>query len=93
MPSQAVISGFKGKIDYYLWRGIPVCRKWPRSPGKKRSAAVEAQWPAFTAASQLWTSLSEDVQDAYRAMSQGSGMSGRDIFTKSYISDIYGYPL
>jgi hypothetical protein len=26
-------------------------------------------------------------------MAVGSGMSGRDIFTKSYLHDIYGYPL
>ena len=93
LPSQDIISGMKGKVDFYLWHGIPVARKWPRSPGSKRSAAVEAQWPAFADAARLWSELSDDIQAAYREMAGGSGKSGRDVFTQSYLKDIYGYPL
>lgn len=92
LPAQAIISGFKGKIDYYEWMGIPVARKWPRSPGKKRAPAVEAQWPVFAYAARLWNLLSPEVQDAYNSMASGSSLSGRDMATKMYINATFIYP-
>lgn len=92
MPSLAIISGYKGTIDFYLWRGIPVARSWPRSPGHRRAAAVEAQWPVFTAASQLWNKVSPELQAAYNTMASGSTMSGRDMATKLYINATFMYP-
>ncbi len=93
LPHQAIIDGFKGKIDFYLWRGIPVARKWPRSPGHLRAPAVMAQWPTFSEASRGWTLLTEDEQDAYRSMASSTGLSGRDLFTRSYIKGLLQYPL
>lgn len=89
LPSTAIISGFKGVIDYYVHRGIPCVRRWPRSPGKKRSAEVEAQWPAFAYAAANWDALSQYVQDAYRTTAAESSLSGRDLFTKSFIRDYF----
>ncbi|MBA7689595.1 hypothetical protein ES703_98103 [subsurface metagenome] len=86
LPSQAIISGFKGKIDFYLWKGMPVARKWPRSPGHKRAPAVEAQWPAFTIASRLWGEMSEEIQQAYIETAHGTTLSGRDLAQKAYLS-------
>jgi len=86
LPSQAIISGFKGKIDFYLWRGIPVARKWPRSPGHKRAPAVEAQWPAWTIASRLWSQMDEELQRAYIETAHGTNLSGRDLAQKAYLS-------
>lgn len=91
LPEQAVIDGFKGTIDYYVHCGVPCVRSWPRSPGKRRSPNVEKQWPAFATASRLWNTLAPEVRDTYNLMSQTSSFSGRDLFTKSYISGIYGY--
>jgi len=92
LPEQGIISGFRGKLDFYEYMGIPVVRKWPRSPGKRRSPAVEAQWPVFAEAAALWNELSTEVQDAYRRMAEGGGLTGRDLFTRSYISGIFSYP-
>lgn len=86
MVNQAIIDGFKGKIDFYYYKGIPVFRKWPKKPDQPRTPNVQAQWPAFTVASKSWNLLPPEVQDAYRRMSAGSFMSGRDIFTKTYIN-------
>ncbi|GAG55069.1 unnamed protein product [marine sediment metagenome] len=87
LPAMSVISGFKGVIDYYMWKGIACVRKWPRSPGHLRAPAVEAQWPAFTEASKIWVTLSPEVQDAYNRMAAGTHMSGRDIQVKTYLSN------
>ena len=93
MPSQAFISGFKGTVDYYAWKGVPVARKWPRSPGKRRAPAVEAQWSSFTYASQEWALLAPSVQAAYNEMARSSGLSGRDLQERAYLSGLYHYEL
>lgn len=92
MPAANIISGYKGVVDFYLWMGIPVARKWPRSPGKKRSPAVEAQWASFKYAAQSWNDLSGTVRAAYEKQASATGLSGRDMFTRSYISGLYRYP-
>ncbi|MBA7659315.1 hypothetical protein ES703_67292 [subsurface metagenome] len=101
LPSLDIISGFRGVIDYYIYypscpaktgvAGTPCARRWPRSPGRRRSPAVEEQWAAFTKASQYWTQLTPEIQDAYNKMASGTGLSGRDMFTRGYISGLYRY--
>lgn len=86
LPGLAIINGLKGVIDFYVWKGIPCARAWPRSPSMPRSPGVKATWPAFAWASSNWNSLSSVVQDAYNWMAQGTNMTGRDLFTKSFIN-------
>lgn len=97
-----IISGFKGTVDFYInhqstdaaleMPGIPCARRWPRSPGHRRAPSVEAQWPVFTTAVHLWNTLSQEVRDAYKSMVTATGLTGRDLFIKGYISGIYTYP-
>ena len=93
LPGKAVIDGFKGKIDFYLHNGVPVARSWPRSPGKRRAPAVEAQWPLFSYAAKEWVNLSEDVQAAYYKMAEASGLNARDLQMRSYLTGLYRNPL
>lgn len=101
LPHQAIIDGFKGKVDFYVnyqtrdpsvrGPGIPCARRWPRSPGRRRAPDVEAQWPAFSYAAAKWITLSQEIQDAYNEMASGTGLSGRDMFTRSYLTGLYRY--
>ena len=93
LPSKAIIDGFKGKIDFYLHQGVAVARKWPRSPGKHRSPAVEAQWPLFSYAAKEWVNLSAEVQAAYYAMAEASGLNARDLQMRPYLSNLFRNPL
>lgn len=86
MVNQDIIDGFKGVIDFYLYKGIPCFRKWPKKPDLPRTPEVKAQWPAFTIATQSWNLLPPYVQDAYKRMAHGTNLSGRDMFTKSYLN-------
>ena len=86
-PAADIISGFKGVVDFYVHDGVPCLRRWPRSPGKKRSPAVEAQWSPFTYASRQWSYLTEDIQYAYNKMASGTGLSGRDMFIRLYLTE------
>ena len=92
LPALSIISGFKGTIDYYVHRGIPCARSWPRPPSGPRSPAVQAQYPLFTQATQLWPTLSPEVQTLYYAMAEGTPYTGRDVFMRSYMSGLFQPP-
>lgn len=92
LPSLEIITGFKHCIDYYVHRGIPCARSWPRSPGHTRAPAVEAQWPLFTEATQLWPTLTAEVQALYYTMAEGTPYTGRDVFMRSYMSGLFQPP-
>lgn len=93
MPHQAIIDGFKGTIDFYVWMGIPVARKWPVSTGKNRTPAVKAQWPLFAYASREWLNLSDTMRRAYEVMSSDTGLAGRDMQIRGYLKGLYRYQL
>jgi len=90
-PSQGIIDGFKGTLDFYINMGIPCVRSWPKSPGKLRSEPVMRQWPAFAYSASEWNNLSTTVQAAYNRLAEGSGLSGRDMFTRAYLRGLYRY--
>ena len=92
MPEQDIIDGFRGIVDFYVWKGIPCARAWPKSPGKVRSEAVMAQWPLFAYAAREWNNLTQAVRDAYSHLATNSGLSNKDMFTRAYISGLYRYP-
>jgi len=93
LPHEDIIDGLKGSIDFYVHRGIPCARSWPRSPGKRRAPSVMAQWPIFTFAVQEWKNLSSTVQDSYNQFATDSGLSGRDLQIRAYMTGLYRYPL
>lgn len=86
LPAQNIISGFKGTLDFYVHCGIPCVRKWPRSPGHDRAPEVRKHWPAFTWAAKYWAYLSPEIKLAYNQLAVSTNMTGRDLFTKSYIN-------
>ena len=93
MIAEKIISGFKGKLDYYFYMGVPCVRRWPRSPGHVRSPAVMEQWEAFSYASREWNNLSPVVRRAYEELATGSGLTARDMFQRSYLKGLYREPL
>lgn len=92
LPAKGIISGFKGTLDFYIHDGQTCVRRWPKSPGKKRSAAVEAQWPTFTYATRFWNTLSPEIQASYRMLSTGTGLSARDMAMRAYLSGLHRMP-
>lgn len=91
LPEQAIISGFKGTLDFFVHDGIPCVRAWPKSPGKRRSPKVEAQWDDFRTASRLWSQLSPEIQTAFNSMARHGGLSGRDLAERAYLKGLFTY--
>ncbi|MBA7644367.1 hypothetical protein ES703_52110 [subsurface metagenome] len=91
MPEQAIIDGFKGTIDFYLWRGIPCVRMWPRKADPRGIPEVEAHWASFSYVSKLWSLLSPEIKAAYNSQASDGGLSGRDLMTRGFLSGIYTY--
>lgn len=91
MVGQKVIDGFRGVIDFYYYMGIPCARAWPKSPGKRRSPPVMAQWQIFKQAAQLWRELSPVVRQAYEDMAKATNLTGKDMFFRGYISGTLRY--
>ncbi|MBA7568557.1 hypothetical protein ES708_10286 [subsurface metagenome] len=92
MLGEKVISGFKGTLDFYYHEGQACVRAWPKSPGRERTPAVRAGWASFTYASQEWSRLSQTLRDAYNKMAGDSGLSGKDVFSRSYMKGLYRNP-
>jgi len=102
LPGKAIISGFRGVIDYYMnyqscnrevsGPGIPCARMWPRSPGHKRAPAVEAGWVAFSYIAKQWNELDQEIREAYNSMASGTGLCGRDMFERAYLKGLFTYP-
>lgn len=93
LPSARVISGFKGKIDFYVHDGVPIARSWPRKPSQARNPQVQAQWPAFAYSAHFWNYLPPDIQSAYTTMAKRSGLNGRDLSARAYLGGLYAYPI
>lgn len=91
-PAQHIIDGLKGKLDFYIHDGQPCVRRWPRPPTGERSPGVKEGWEPFTTASKLWAQLSPSVQDAYTKMAASSGLNGRDLQIRGYLTGMYRYP-
>lgn len=89
MPNEAIISGFKGSVDFYFWKGRACARRWPQAPAGIRSPAVVAAQLPFIEAIRLWGLASKEVKDAYKAASAATSYSGYELFIQGYIKGIY----
>lgn len=88
MPAQAVISTFRGKVDFYVHKGVPMARLWPSWKLKKRSPAVQVYIDLFTTAMHAWATLPANIREAYNQQAQESGLMGRDLWVRAFISGI-----
>lgn len=88
-PPRAVVLGFKGSIDFYTWKGIPVARRWPRSPGKTRAPQVAAQYNDFKFITQGFKTIAASVVEALNGMASGTQVINKDVAVQLF----YGYAI
>jgi len=85
IPSQAVIDGLRGSIDFYERLGTVCARSWPRWKIKTRAPAVVEQQVIFTYASQVPQTLPAKVIETWQYLASQSNMTWRDWLIRAYV--------
>lgn len=80
MPDRATIVAMRGRVDFYLWMGIPVARAWPRKSTQPRTAGEIASSEKFTTYVKMTGMLAPSVIQAYRDYVGGTGVTWVDMF-------------
>lgn len=88
MPQQAIIDEFKGYVDFYLWKGIPCARAWPRWPPRDPHPAEKANQDEFAYIIHLYNTIPAEIIDAYRVTAAGTQYTCRDLFIKAFLVGI-----
>ncbi|MBA7710745.1 hypothetical protein ES703_119691 [subsurface metagenome] len=88
MPDEHIIAGFHGVIDFFYWKGIPLCKKWPRPPTGPRAPSVAIRYEPFAYIMKVSKELPPYLRQNYEAMAQGTGLRWQDYLVRSYMSGI-----
>lgn len=88
MPQQAIIDGLAGKIDFYMYKGQAVARKWPYWKTRTPTLTEKAAQERFAYVNQVAKTLPQFVIEQYQRMAQGTPFSWKDLLVRSYISGI-----
>lgn len=83
LPDEATILGFRGELDFAIWRGIPYARRWPN---KAAPGPLTGSWATAAALGDYSTrlkALATPIVDAAIAASQGSNQTWRDLVISS----------
>jgi len=88
LPSKSIISGARGTLDYYCYKGLNVVRMWPRSPGIDRTWQVLATASQFSAAQAGSKTLSPTVKASYDYLAQSAPYTWRDWLTRLYLGGV-----
>lgn len=72
MPDSATILASRGRIDFYLWMGIPVGRSWPRYRPYVASAAELGTRNRFRGGVRTAGACSDAVRAAYQSWMAGA---------------------
>ncbi|MBA7703889.1 hypothetical protein ES703_112686 [subsurface metagenome] len=88
MPEQAIISAYKGIIDFYEYKGQPCARKWPHWTEREPYPDEKANQDAFAYITKHATDMPDYVIDQYRAQAAGTPWTWRDLATRAYMKGL-----
>ncbi|TEU08463.1 MAG: hypothetical protein E3J25_11965 [Anaerolineales bacterium] len=86
LPSIKIIRGLKGILDFYVWKGLPCVRAWPRYRPAKQTAASLAAALVFGAIVKSYGLLGDLPLEAYRNDALDQTRTARDIM----VTGVYG---
>jgi hypothetical protein len=80
-----MVRDLSGVVDFYYWKGIPCCRRWPRKTNLPPSAAMLGARNAFTKSRVDLREVSGKVREAWRKVSAGKKQAWLDYYTSIYM--------
>jgi len=89
LPSLDIINGFRGIVDFYLWKGLPVARLWPRNPKSHHSPATIAAAAVFGVILKNYHLLGGTLLDAFEADAADQTRTGRDIYVSAMLGNLH----
>jgi len=89
LPSLDIIHGFRGVLDFYLWKGIPCVRKWPVNPKSHHSEATKAAAVIFGAVSKAYSLLGTVPLAAYVEDAKAQPRTPRDIYMAAAFGNLH----
>lgn len=85
MPSQAVISGLRGVLDFYEYCNLVIVRSWPRMRIKERAPGVVAAQSGLAYASNMYSDLPAHVVQSWEFLADQSNLTARDWLIRAYL--------
>lgn len=85
LPEQQIIDGFKGVLDFYLWKGIPVARKWPVWMPRIPTPTEATNQQAFSYINKLWKDLPPNIKQTWNDMASDTSLTGKDLSVRAYM--------
>lgn len=86
MPFRGLVDSLRETLDFYAWKGIPVCRTWPRSPGRRRNSLVMWRAGRFRYINCESTDWMESIRQPYMDMALDSAFAWRDWAVSLYVN-------
>ncbi|KKM95051.1 hypothetical protein LCGC14_1192160 [marine sediment metagenome] len=85
LPNRDIIDGFKGTVDFYMYKDTAVARKWPSWTKREPHPDEKVNQNAFAYINRVAGSLPAYIQDQYRAMAVGTPFTWKDLLVRSYM--------
>ena len=91
LPNRDIIDGFKGKVDFYIYKNTAVARKWPRWNKREPHPAEKANQDLFAYINKLAAAYPPYLRKQWVRMAQGTPLTWKDLFVKAYMKGLnYG---
>jgi len=89
LPAIEVIRGFKGVVDFYLWRGLPCARAWPRFSRTRWTAPSRASAALFGLIIKAYSLLGATPKAAFDDDAADQPRTGRDIYVSAVLGHLH----
>lgn len=86
MPYRGLVDSLRETLDFYCWKGIPVCRKWPKAPGRRRNIAVMWRAGKFRYINCESTNWMADEREPYMDLALDTAFAWRDWAVSLYVN-------
>jgi hypothetical protein len=81
LPDSATIMAFRQRVDFYLWKGMPVARRWPvANRHRVRTKGEIASSQQFAVAAYATGLMPAAVRNGFQKARGGAGWTWVDAF-------------